>query len=62
MPNSLSKNNSLSKKLINPNNPPNKSILYPKFKPDKNPKKRGQTQSQTHFHSLNNINHNRSLD
>lgn len=61
MPNtSLNKNNSLSKKVINPN--PNKSFLYAKFKPEKNLKKRGQAQSQTHFHSLSNINHNKSVD
>lgn len=58
MPNSLTKNNSQSKKIINPN----KSFLYPKFRAEKNNKKRGQTQSQAHFHSLSNINHNRSLD
>lgn len=58
MPNSLHKNNSLSKKIIQPS----KSFLYPKYKNDKKDKKKGQSQSQAHFHSLSNINHNKSLD
>jgi len=59
IPNPICKSSSLSKKSINPS----KGFLQPKLKPsDKSQKRKGQSQSQSHFNSLNSIHHNRSLD
>ena len=59
IPNPISKSSSLSKKSINAT----KGLIQPKLKTsDKTQKRKGQSQSQSHFNSFNSLHHNRSLD
>jgi hypothetical protein len=58
IPNSANKNPALPRRIPNSN----KNLVEPWARPDRNQRKKGQSQSLTHFHSLNNINHNTSLD